>query len=58
MKERLEQYIENIEQLGADARFENNRNNYDMLRTKLESIITWCNMAIVLLNRLSKGGKQ
>ena len=58
MKERLEQYIENIEQLGADARFENNRNNYDMLRTKLESIITWCNMAIVLVNRLSKGGKQ
>lgn len=58
MKERLEQYIENIEQLGADARFENNRDNYDKLRVKLESIITWCNMAIVLLNRLDKGGNK
>lgn len=58
MKERLEQYIKNIEQLGADARFENNRDNYDILRTKLESIITWCNMAIVLLNRLDKGGNK
>ena len=58
MEKRLKEYIENIEQLGADARFENNRNNYDKLRIKLESIIIWCNMAIVLLNRLDKGGKQ
>ena len=55
MEERLKQYIENINQLGADARYEN---NYDRLRTELDSIITWCNMAIVLLNRLNKGGKK
>ena len=57
MKERLKQYIENIEQLGADARYYNNANDYDRLRIELESIITWCNMTIVLLNRLEKGGK-
>ena len=55
MKERLKEYINNIEQLGADARFEYNRDRYDLLRTKLTSIITWCNMAIVSLNRLDKG---
>ena len=54
MKERLKEYIENINQLGADARYEE---NYDRLRIKLESIKTWCNMAIVLLHRLEKGGK-
>lgn len=54
MKEKLEQYIENIEQLGADARYENDYDNYDKLRVKLESIITWCNMAIVLVNRLQR----
>lgn len=54
MKERLKEYIENINQLGADARYEE---DYDRLRIKLESIKTWCNMAIVLLNRLEKGGK-
>ena len=55
MEERLKQYIEKVNQLGADAKHED---NYDVLRTKLESIITWCNMAIVLVNRLSKGGKE
>lgn len=55
MKERLKEYINNIEQLGADARFEYNRDRFDLLRTKLNSIITWCNMAMVLLNRLEKG---
>lgn len=55
MKIRLKEYIDNIEQLGADARFEYNRDRFDLLRTKLTSIITWCNMAIVLLNRLEKG---
>lgn len=51
MKERLKEYIENINQLGADARYEE---NYDILRTELESIITWSNMAIVVLNRLKR----
>lgn len=51
MEERLKQYIENINQLGADARYED---NYDRLRTKLESIITWCNMSFVIINRLER----
>ena len=51
LKQSLKQYIENINQLGADARYED---NYEVLRVKLESIITWCNMAIVLLNRLER----
>lgn len=55
MKIRLKEYIDNIEQLGADVRFEYNRDRFDLLRTKLTSIITWCNMAIVLINRLEKG---
>lgn len=55
LKQRLNEYIENINQLGADSVVED---NYDILRTKLESIITWCNMAIVLLNRLDKGGNK
>jgi len=55
LKQRLNEYIENINQLGADARY---NDNYDNLRVKLESIITWCNMAIVLLNRLDKGGNK
>lgn len=49
MKEKLEQYIENINQLGADMRYVE---DYDVLRRKLDSIITWCNMANVLVNRL------
>lgn len=52
MEQRLKEYIENINQLGADARDEE---NYDIIRTELESILTWCNMAIVVLNRLKKG---
>ena len=55
LKQRLNEYIENINQLGADARYNDDYNN---LRVKLESIITWCNMAIVLLNRLDKGGNK
>ena len=51
LKQSLKQYIENINQLGADARYED---DYGVLRVKLESIIAWCNMAIVLLNRLER----
>ena len=51
LKDALKQYIENINQLGADARYED---NYDRLRVKFESIIAWCNMGIVLLNRLER----
>lgn len=55
MKSKLKQYISNIEQLGADARYEYNNDNYTNLKRKLESIINWCNVAIVLINRLDRG---
>lgn len=55
MESKLKQYISNIEQLGADARYEYNNDNYANLKKKLESIINWCNVAIVLINRLERG---
>lgn len=52
MEDRLKVYIENINTLGADIRYEKNN---DTLRIKIESIITWSNMALRLLNRLKRG---
>ena len=54
MKDKLKQYISNIEQLGADARYEYNNDNYNNIKKKLESIVNWCNVAIVLINRLER----
>lgn len=54
MEDKLKQYISNIEQLGADARYEYNNYNYINLKKKLESIINWCNVAIVLINRIER----
>lgn len=51
MKERLKQYIENIKQLSIEAHDED---NYNIVRAELENIITWSNMAIVLVNRLKR----
>lgn len=61
-KEKLEEYIENIEQLGADSRFYNNalsiNNDYEkygeILKTKLESIIYWSGKAIKEVNKKTK----
>lgn len=55
-EERLEKYISNIEQLGADARFENNNKDYDKLLVKLNSISCWCSLAIGIVKRLE--GKE
>ena len=42
-REKIAEYIENIEQLGADARFENDTNkNTDHLEIIADSIISWC----------------
>lgn len=49
--EKLENYIENIEQLGADARFENDNKNYDVLKIKLESIIWWAKKSLKTLEK-------
>ena len=51
--EKLSEMIENIEQLSADARFENNRENYDALKTKLESIILWSEQVLKTLEKKS-----
>lgn len=38
---KLEQFIDNIEQLSADARYENNYEQYDKLMITLNSIEWW-----------------
>ena len=38
---KLEQFIDNIEQLSADARYENNCEQYDKLMITLNSIEWW-----------------
>lgn len=44
-KKRLKEYIENIEQLGADARFHDDYENYDNLKTQFDSIEWWARKA-------------
>ncbi len=44
-KKRLEEYIENIEQLGADTRYHNGYENYDKLEILFDSIEHWCRKA-------------
>lgn len=44
-KKRLEEYIENIEQLGADARYHEGYENYDKLKIQFDSIEYWAKKA-------------
>ena len=44
-KKRLKEYIENIEQLGADARYHYDYENYDKLKTQFDSIEWWSKKA-------------
>lgn len=53
-KQMLNQCIENIEQLGADARYENNNDNYNKLKVKLESIDWWVKKAQQLVEKIDK----
>ena len=45
-EKKVKEYIENIEQLGADARFYFNNEKYDRLIVELESILYWSKKAI------------
>lgn len=51
---KIDEYINNIEQLGADARFEKSAENYKKLLIKLKSIRYWANKAI---NKIEKGSE-
>ena len=35
-------------------RYEYNNDNYTNIKKKLESIVNWCNVAIVLINRIER----
>lgn len=48
---RLDECIENIERLGADARFEKNTENYEKLKVKLESLEWWARKAHRLIDK-------
>ena len=53
-KEKVEAYIDYIEQLGADARFSFDMENNGALEMKLESIIYWCKKALKELKKEDK----
>lgn len=55
MEEKLKRYIEYIEQLGADARYENNMECYDKLMVTLQSIEQWTKKAKKQVEKLKKG---
>lgn len=50
-KDKLKEYIENIEQLSADSRYWNDYENYEKLEIELKSIIYWVNKAIKLIEK-------
>ena len=53
-KEKVQEYIENIEQLGADTRYWFNQENNDNTKKELESLIYWCNKALKELKKEDK----
>jgi len=57
-KVKIQEYIENIEQLGADARYEFDYENYNKLRVKLESIEWWSRKAQKVLDKIEKEQKN
>ena len=58
MKDKIKEYIENIEQLGADARYEFDYENYNKLRVKLESIEWWAKKGQKILDKIEKENKD
>ena len=50
-KQMLNQCIESIEQLGADARYWNDYDNYNKLKIQLESIEWWLKKAQRLIEK-------
>ena len=58
MKDKIKEYIENIEQLGADARYEFDYENYNKLRVKLESIEWLAKKGQKILDKIEKENKD
>jgi len=54
---KIKDYIEKIEQLGADSRYEVHYENYEKLRVLLESIEWYSNKAQKILDKLEKENK-
>ena len=52
-KEKIEEEIENIEQLGANARYYFNYDNLNKVLLEIDSIIWWCKS---IKRRLKKEG--
>ena len=51
MENKLKEYIENIEQLGADLRYENDYEKYNKCIIILDSIIHWCTKCKKLIQK-------
>lgn len=58
MYDKLKEFIENIEQLAADARFFNNCDNYERLKTKLQSISFWAERGEKLIDKEIKNANN
>lgn len=56
-KLKLNEYIENIEQLGADARYYNNYEDYERLTLKLKSIEYWAKKGITSAKKLLRNAE-
>ena len=56
-KLKLQDYIENIEQLGANARYYNNYMNYDNLFIQLKSIEYWSKKAANVVKAIKRNQK-
>lgn len=57
-KLKLNKYIENIEQLGADARYYNDYDNYDQLRVLFKSTEYWSKKATKVVEGIQRKIKK
>lgn len=57
-KLKLNKYIENIEQLGADARYYNDYDNYDQLRVLFKSTEYWSKKATKVVEEIQRKIKK
>jgi len=54
---KINKNIDNIEQLGADARFYYNKDQYDRLKVQIESIQRYADTLLKDLNKLKELGE-
>ena len=54
MKKEIKEYIDNIEQLAADARYYYDYENIDKVELKIESIEAWVKKAKREINKIKK----